>query len=171
MSAAPAEPVCDTPKLCELIGINPKETTELKKIGAILPAAGRGRWLLRSSVQSYTSHLRRLVELKSSDAASLNKELLAKKIIKTGAEGSLAEIRLEIERKNAISARQVFEDGVRIGQILTARIEGFVAEAAGSCAGLDERSLQRELHNRTQMLLEEFKTAVAETGVDNTPKL
>ena len=162
------EPVCDTPKLCEIIGINPKETTELKKIGAILPAAGRGRWLLRSSVQAYTSHLRRLIELNSSDAASLNKELIAKKIIKTAAEGSLAEIRLEIERKNQISARQVYEDGVRIGQILTARIEGFVAEASGACAGLDERNLQRELHGRTQMLLEEFKSAVAGVAVDST---
>ena len=162
------EPVCDTPKLCEIIGINPKETTELKKIGAILPAAGRGRWLLRSSVQAYTSHLRRLVELKCSDAASLNKELIARKIVKTGAEGELAQIRLEIERKNQISARQVFEDGVRIGQILTARIEGFVAEASGACAGLDERNLQRELHGRTQMLLEEFKAAVAGTAVDTT---
>ena len=171
MSAAPAEPVADTAKLCDLLGISPKETTELKKVGAILPAAGRGRWLLRSSVQAYTSHLRRLVELKSNDAASLNKELTAKQILKTAAEASLAEIRLAIERGNQISARQVFEDGVRIGQILTARIEGFVAEAAGSCAGLDERNLQRELHNRTQMLLEEFKTAVAETGVDTTPEL
>ena len=165
------EPVCDTPKLCEIIGINPKETTELKKIGAILPAAGRGRWLLRSSVQAYTSHLRRLIELKSNDAASLNKELTAKKILKTAAEASLAEIRLEIERKKSISARQVFEDGVRIGQILTARIEGFVAEASGACAGLDERNLQRELHGRTQMLLKEFKTAVAETRVDTTPEM
>ena len=168
---APAEPVCDTAKLCELIGISPKDCTELKKIGAILPSTGRGRWLLRSSVQSYTSHLRRLVELKSNDAASLNKELTAKKILKTGAEASLAEIRLAIERGNQISARQVFEDGVRIGQILTARIEGFVAEAAGSCAGLDERSLQRELHNRTQMLLEEFKTAVAGVAVDSVTDL
>ena len=58
---APAEPVADTAKLCELIGINPKECGERQKIGAILPAAGRGRWLLRSSVQAYTSHLRRLV--------------------------------------------------------------------------------------------------------------
>jgi hypothetical protein len=165
------EPVCDTGKLCELLGITPKECTELKKIGAILPAAGRGRWLLRSSVQAYTSHLRRLVELKASDAASLNKELIAKKIVKVAAEGSLAEIRLEIERKNQISARQVFEDGVRIGQILTARIEGFVAEAAGSCAGLDERSLQRELHGRTQMLLEDFKTAVAGVAVDSTTEM
>jgi len=168
---APAEPVCDTPKICELLGITPKETTELKKIGAILPAAGRGRWLLRSSVKSYASHLRRLVELKSTDAASLNKELTAKKIIKVAAEGSLAEIRLEIERKDSISARQVFEDGVRIGQILTARIEAFVSEAAGSCAGLDERKLQRELHGRTQLLLEEFRTAVAGVAVDSTTKL
>ena len=138
MSAAPAEPVCDTPKLCELIGITPKESTELKKIGAILPAAGRGRWLLRSSVQAYTSHLRRLIELKSSDAACLNKELLAKKIIKTAAEGSLAEIRLEIERKNQISARQVFEDGVRIENGFTvdaaalANIERHIRETRGS---------------------------------------
>lgn len=171
MSAAPAEPVADTPKLCELLGITPKDCTELKKIGAILPAAGRGRWLLRSSVQNYTSHLRRLIELKSNDAASLNKELIAKKIVKTGAEGELAQIRLEIERKNQISARQVFEDGVRIGQILTAKIEGLVAEASGACAGLDERNLQRELHSRTQMLLEEFKNAVAGVAVDTTTNL
>ena len=168
---APAEPVCDTPKICDLLGINPKECTELKKIGAILPAEGRGRWLLRSSVQAYTSHLRRLVELKCNDAASLNKELIAKKIIKTGAEGSLAEIRLEIERKDSISARQVFEDGVRIGQILTARIEAFVSEASGACAGLDERKLQRELHGRTQLLLEEFRTAVAGVAVDNAAEM
>ena len=171
MNAAPAEPVCDTPKICDLLGISPKECTELKKIGAILPAAGRGRWLLRSSVKAYTSHLRRLVELKSSDAATLNKELIAKKIVKTGAEGALAEIRLELERRNTINARQVYEDGLRIGQILTARIDSFVGEAAGSCAGLDERNLQRELHGRTQMLLREFKCAVAGTAVDTTADL
>jgi hypothetical protein len=152
-----AEPIIETPKLCDLLGISPKETAELKKVGALIPAAGRGRWLLRSSVKSYVEHLRRLIELRANDAATLNKDLIAKKIIKTGAEGALAELRLEAEKGNLVSARQVFEDGLRIGQILTAKIESFVAEASGACAGLDERALQRELHRRTQDVLRDVK--------------
>ena len=157
MTTSTAEPVVETAKLCELLGITPKDTSELKKIGALAPAAGRGRWLLRSSVKSYVEHLRRLIELRANDAATLNKDLIAKKIIKTGAEGALAELRLEAEKGNLVSARQVFEDGLRIGQILTAKIESFVAEASGACAGLDERALQRELHRRTQDVLRDVK--------------
>ena len=157
MSNASPEPVADTAKICDLLGLCPKETAELKKVGALIPAAGRGRWLLRSSVQAYAAHLRRLNDLKANDAATLNKDLIAKKIIKTGAEGALAELRLEEEKGNLVSARQVFEDGLRIGQIFTARIESFVAEASGACAGLDERSLQRELHRRTQDVLGDVK--------------
>jgi hypothetical protein len=157
MSTASTEPVVETAKLCDLLGITPKNTTELKKIGALAPAAGRGRWLLRSSVQAYTAHLRRMIELRASDAATLAKELLAKKIIKTGAEGALAELRLEEEKGNLVNAREVYEDGLRIGQILTAKIESFVAEASGACAGLNERDLQRELYRRTQDVLRSIK--------------
>jgi hypothetical protein len=152
-----AEPIIETPKLCDLLGISPKETAELKKVGALIPAAGRGRWLLKSSVQAYTSHLRRMIDLKANDAATLNKELLAKKIVKTAAEGALAELRLAAEKGDLVSAREVYEDGLRIGQILTARIESFVGEASGACAGLDERALQRELHRRTQDVLRDIK--------------
>ena len=157
MTTSPAEPIAETVKLCDLLGITPKDTSELKKIGALAPAAGRGRWLLKASIQAYTAHLRRLNDLKANDAATLHKDLIAKKIIKTAAEGALAELRLEQEKGNLVSARQVFEDGLRIGQIFTARIESFVAEAAGACAGLDERSLQRELHRRTQDVLGDVK--------------
>ena len=157
MSTASTEPIAETAKLCDLLGITPKDTTELKKIGALAPAAGRGRWLLRSSVQGYTAHLRRLIDLKANDAASLNKELIAKKIIKTAAEGALAELRLAAEKGDLVSRREVYEEGVKIGQILTARIESFVGEASGACAGLDERSLQRELHRRTQDVLRDIK--------------
>jgi hypothetical protein len=157
MTTTPAEPIADSAKICELLGVSPKEVGELKKVGALIPAAGRGRWLLRSSVQAYTSHLRRLIDLRANDAATLNKDLLARKIIKTGAEGALAELRLEEEKGNLVSARQVYEDGLRIGQILTARIESFVGEASGACAGLDERALQRELHRRTQDVLRDIK--------------
>ena len=157
MSTSTGEPVVETAKLCELLGITPKDTSELKKIGALAPAAGRGRWLLRSSVQAYTCHLRRLIELRANDAATLNKELLAKKIVKTAAEGELAQLKLEAEKGNLVNARQVYEDGLRIGQIFTARIESFVGEASGACAGLDERALQRELHRRTQDVLRDVK--------------
>jgi hypothetical protein len=98
-----------------------------------------------------------MIELQANDAATLNKELLAKKIIKTAAEGALAELRLAAEKGDLVSARQVYEDGLRIGQILTARIESFVGEASGACAGLDERALQRELHRRTQDVLRNVK--------------
>lgn len=157
MSTSNAEPVADSGKICELLGVSPKALGELKKIGALKAAAGRGRWLLRSSVKSYVEHLRRLIELRANDAASLNKELIAKKIIKTAAEGALAELRLAAEKGDLVSAREVYEDGLRIGQIFTARIESFVGEASGACAGLDERALQRELHRRTQDVLRDVK--------------
>jgi hypothetical protein len=157
MTTSTAEPVADTAKICDLLGLSPKEVGELKKVGALIPAAGRGRWLLKSSVQAYTAHLRRLIELRANDAATLNKELLAKKIIKTAAEGELAQLKLEAEKGNMVNAREVYEDGLRIGQIFTARIESFVGEASGACAGLDERALQRELHRRTQDVLRDIK--------------
>jgi hypothetical protein len=156
MTPAP-EPVADTTKLCDLLGINPRETPELKKCGALMPAAGRGRWLLKSSVQNYCAHLRRLVDLKANDAASLNKELTAKKILKTDMEGQLAELRLEQEKKQLISTQSVKEEGLKIGTKLTAKMQALINDAAGTLAGLDERSVHRELSKKINGILEEFK--------------
>jgi hypothetical protein len=164
-----AEPIVETPKLIELLGITAKDTTELKKIGALVPAAGRGRWRLRSSVQSYCCHLRRLVELKASDAATLNRELTAKKICKTDAEGQLAQLRLEIEKGRYVEAAAVFEEGVRIGSVLTAQLHALAHEAAGSCAGLAERDLHKALRGRIERVLSEFKKSLA--AVDTPPVL
>jgi len=153
----PAEPVADTAKICDLLGITPKDTTDLKKIGALTAAAGRGRWLLKSSVQNYTAHLRRLVDLKANDAATLNKELVAKKIIKTEAEGELAKLRVETEKGLLINAAEVRQSGLRIGSILTARLEILVVEAAASLSGLEERQLQQGLRRKTQEIIRDIK--------------
>jgi len=157
------QPVADTAKICDLLGILPKETTELKKCGALMPAAGRGRWLLKSSVQSYTSHLRRLVDLKANDSAALNKELTSKKIVKTDAEGKLAELKLQTEKKLLISAQAVREDGLRIGAMLTARLQSMAADVATACAGLGEAQLHGELRKRINSILTDIKGELTET--------
>jgi hypothetical protein len=152
------EPVADTAKICDLLGINPRETPELKKCGALMPAAGRGRWLLKTSVQNYCAHLRRLVDLKNSDAASLNKELTSKKILKTDMEGKLAELRLEQEKKQLISAQSVKEEGLRIGAMLTAKLQSMGADVATACAGLGEAQLHAELRKRINLILTTIKS-------------
>lgn len=81
-------------------------------------------------------------------------------------EARLRKILLECERielTNAISKSEyveigsVRETGIRIGAIFSAKLAALVNDASGALAGLDEATLRKKLHERTQQILAEIK--------------
>ena len=78
----------------------------------------------------------------------------------------LRKILLECERielTNAISKGEyvaigaVRESGIRIGAIFSAKLAALVNDASGALAGLDEATLRKKLHERTQTILAEIR--------------
>ena len=49
------------------------------------------------------------------------------------------------------------EAGIRIGAIFSAKLAALVNDASGALAGLDEASLRKKLHERTQSILAEIR--------------
>ena len=76
----------------------------------------------------------------------------------------LAELRLEQEKKQLISTQSVKEEGLKIGTKLTAKMQALINDAAGTLAGLDERSVHRELTKKINTILEEFKTDIGKVS-------
>jgi hypothetical protein len=84
-------------------------------------------------------------------------------------EARLRKILLECERielTNAISKSEyvaigsVRETGIRIGAIFSAKLAALVNDASGALAGLDEATLRKKLHERTQQILAEMKQEI-----------
>jgi hypothetical protein len=84
-------------------------------------------------------------------------------------EARLRKILLECERielTNAISKSEyvaigyVRETGIRIGAIFSAKLAALVNDASGAMAGLDEATLRKKLHERTQQILAEIKQEI-----------
>jgi hypothetical protein len=84
-------------------------------------------------------------------------------------EARLRKILLECERielTNAISKSEyvaigsVRETGIRIGAIFSAKLAALVNDASGALAGLDEATLRKKLHERTQQILAEIKQEI-----------
>ena len=84
-------------------------------------------------------------------------------------EARLRKILLECERielTNAISKSEyveigsVRETGIRIGAIFSAKLAALVNDASGALAGLDEPTLRKKLHERTQQILAEIRQEI-----------
>lgn len=67
------------------------------------------------------------------------------------------EMQLAILKGDYEPKAQVREDGIRIGAIFTAKLAALVNDASGALAGLDEVTLRKKLHERTQQILSEIK--------------
>jgi hypothetical protein len=67
------------------------------------------------------------------------------------------EMQLAILKRDYVLSTQVREDGIRIGAVFTAKLAALVNDASGALAGLDEVTLRKKLHERTQQILSEIK--------------
>ena len=67
------------------------------------------------------------------------------------------EMQLAILKGDYEPKAQVREDGIRIGAIFTAKVAALVNDASGALAGLDEVTMRKKLHERTQQMLSEIK--------------
>lgn len=67
------------------------------------------------------------------------------------------EMQLAILKGDYEPKAQVREDGIRIGAVFTAKLAALVNDASGALAGLDEVTLRKKLHERTQQILSEIK--------------
>ena len=53
--------------------------------------------------------------------------------------------------------KEIEESGIRIGAIFSAKLAALVNDASGALAGLDEATLRKKLHGRTQGILAEIR--------------
>lgn len=67
------------------------------------------------------------------------------------------EMQLAILRGDYTLTTEVREDGLRIGNILTAKLNTFVADSTGMLAGLDETEVQKRVFDWTQRFIAEVK--------------
>jgi len=73
------------------------------------------------------------------------------------------DIQLAILREEYVRKSEVRESGIRIGAIFTAKLAALVNDASGALAGLDEVTLRKKLHERTQQILSEIKDEIAKS--------
>jgi hypothetical protein len=79
------------------------------------------------------------------------------KLRKTLLECEKIEFALSVDRGEYIKNSIVREAGIRIGAIFSAKLAALVNDASGALAGLDEASLRKKLHERTQAILAEIR--------------
>jgi hypothetical protein len=98
---------------------------------------------------------------RGSDApVSLNDARLRKTLL----ECERIEFALAADRGEYIKNSEVRETGIRIGTIFTAKLAALVNDSSGALAGLDEVSLRKKLHERTQSILSEIKAEIERAG-------
>jgi hypothetical protein len=79
------------------------------------------------------------------------------KLRKTLLECEKIEFALSVDRGEYIKNSIVREAGIRIGAIFSAKLAALVNDASGALAGLDEATLRKKLHERTQSILAEIR--------------
>ena len=85
--------------------------------------------------------------------ATLNEARLEKTLL----ESERIRVRLQHDRGELVEIAAVRETGIRIGAIFSAKLAALVNDASGALAGLDEPTLRKKLHERTQQILAEIK--------------
>jgi hypothetical protein len=86
--------------------------------------------------------------------ATLNEARLEKTLL----ESERIRVRLQQDRGELVEIAVVREAGIRIGAIFSAKLAALVNDASGALAGLDEATLRKKLHERTQSILAEIRT-------------
>jgi hypothetical protein len=88
--------------------------------------------------------------------ATLNEARLEKTLL----ESERIRVRLQHDRGELVEIASVRETGIRIGAIFSAKLAALVNDASGALAGLDEATLRKKLHERTQQILAEIKQEI-----------
>jgi hypothetical protein len=88
--------------------------------------------------------------------ASLNEARLRKIVL----ECERIELTNAISKSEYVAIGSVRETGIRIGAIFSAKLAALVNDASGALAGLDEATLRKKLHERTQQILAEIKQEI-----------
>jgi hypothetical protein len=88
--------------------------------------------------------------------ATLNEARLEKTLL----ESERIRVRLQHDRGELVEISSVRETGIRIGAIFSAKLAALVNDASGALAGLDEATLRKKLHERTQQILAEIKQEI-----------
>jgi hypothetical protein len=70
------------------------------------------------------------------------------------------DMQLAILRGDYEEKAKMRESGIRIGAIFSAKLAALVNDASGALAGLDEATLRKKLHERTQQILAEIKQEI-----------
>ena len=79
------------------------------------------------------------------------------KLRKTLLECEKIEFALSVDRGEYVKKSEQREAGIRIGAIFSAKLAALVNDASGALAGLDESTLRKKLHERTQSILAEIR--------------
>jgi phage terminase Nu1 subunit (DNA packaging protein) len=145
-------------ELAGLLELGTRRVAELRSTGILTPI-GRGRFDGARSIQGYLRHLRQ--ELATKTGTSERTTLLQERTLKVKADRELAELRLERERGEVVSAVSVREAGIKIGAAISSRLAMLVSDAAGALAGLDEKELHKQLAGRVDSVLRAIREDMA----------
>ena len=85
--------------------------------------------------------------------ATLNDARLQKLVL----ESERLRIKIAEDRGELVGKKEIEESGIRIGAIFSAKLAALVNDASGALAGLDEATLRKKLHERTQTILAEIR--------------
>jgi hypothetical protein len=132
-------------ELSELWGMTQQNVAKLVKQGMPM-----------DSIESATAWRKQFLEERAPPASY--QEARTKKAL---LECEKLEMQLAILREDYEPKAQVREDGIRIGAIFTAKLAALVNDASGALAGLDEVTLRKKLHERTQQILSEIKDEIS----------
>lgn len=110
------------------------------------------------------------------DPHAMGKMLDAQKNVPAGVEPTefrkmrLRKVRLEceklenalaIQKKEFVPAAQVYEDGLRIGALMSAELDGLLSDMPGALAGLDELRIRERLSVRLKAITASIKRQLA----------
>lgn len=110
-----------------------------------------------SSIEAATKWRDEYLKASGKEApATLNEARLEKTLL----ESERIRVRLQHDRGELVEIAAVRETGIRIGAIFSAKLAALVNDASGALAGLDEPTLRKKLHERTQQILAEIKQEI-----------
>lgn len=86
------------------------------------------------------------------------KNLNEARLRKTLLECERIEYMMAIEKKEYIKQTEVHDSGIKLGAIFSAKLAALVNDVSGACAGLDEITLRKKMHEKTQQILSEIQS-------------
>jgi len=141
--------------LAQLIGITEQTVSNMAVKGVFKEE--KGEYVLKDAFAAYLKHDR---AKRAASAPDADKKEAAQRLM--SAKADIEEMKANQMRGELMSRKEVQEQGVAVGAILSSEIMAAVNDLPGQLAGMREQDCRRVLQTRMDALLESSKTRIAE---------